>query len=121
MQFITTTHVGVVDEDLRNTAAPVATSRHGITTRLIAVNADFRVGSTLSIQQCFGTNAERTGAPGVDLNLGHNKKAPLQRLYAANALIASELIKAESLLDLTDFKRDLSELTDRLGHAQDCL
>ncbi|MCT0199804.1 peptide chain release factor 2 [Synechococcus sp. CS-1325] len=25
------------------------------------------------------------------------------------------------MLDLTDFKRDLSELTDRLGHAQDCL
>ena len=25
------------------------------------------------------------------------------------------------LLDLTDFKRDLSELTDRLGDAQDCL
>ena len=25
------------------------------------------------------------------------------------------------LLDLTDFKRDLSELTSRLGHAQDCL
>mgnify|MGYP003348625329 CR=1 FL=1 len=25
------------------------------------------------------------------------------------------------LLDLTDFKRDLSELTDRLGQAQDCL
>ena len=30
-------------------------------------------------------------------------------------------IRAESLLDLTDFKRDLSELTDRLGNAQDCL
>ncbi len=28
---------------------------------------------------------------------------------------------AAALLDLTDFKRDLSELTDRLGHAQDCL
>ena len=28
---------------------------------------------------------------------------------------------ATPLLDLTDFKRDLSELTDRLGHAQDCL
>ncbi|WP_165380994.1 peptide chain release factor 2 [Synechococcus sp. WH 8101] len=27
----------------------------------------------------------------------------------------------QPLLDLTDFKRDLSELTDRLGHAQDCL
>ena len=27
----------------------------------------------------------------------------------------------ESLLDLTDFKRDLSELTERLGNAQDCL
>lgn len=25
------------------------------------------------------------------------------------------------VLDLTDFKRDLSELTDRLGQAQDCL
>jgi hypothetical protein len=28
---------------------------------------------------------------------------------------------ATAPLDLTDFKRDLSELTDRLGHAQDCL
>jgi peptide chain release factor 2 len=28
---------------------------------------------------------------------------------------------AAPVLDLTDFKRDLSELTDRLGHAQDCL
>jgi peptide chain release factor 2 len=26
-----------------------------------------------------------------------------------------------NVLDLTDFKRDLSELTDRLGQAQDCL
>jgi len=26
-----------------------------------------------------------------------------------------------AVLDLTDFKRDLSELTDRLGQAQDCL
>jgi len=26
-----------------------------------------------------------------------------------------------AVLDLTDFKRDLSELTDRLGNAQDCL
>ena len=60
MQFITTTHMGVVDEDLRHTAAPIATGSHGITTGLVAVNADLRVGSTLSIQQCFGTNAERT-------------------------------------------------------------
>jgi peptide chain release factor 2 len=28
---------------------------------------------------------------------------------------------AAAPLDLTDFKRDLSELTDRLGQAQDCL
>ncbi len=28
---------------------------------------------------------------------------------------------ATPVLDLTDFKRDLSELTDRLGNAQDCL
>jgi peptide chain release factor 2 len=26
-----------------------------------------------------------------------------------------------AVLELTDFKRDLSELTERLGHAQDCL
>jgi len=25
------------------------------------------------------------------------------------------------LIDITDLKRDLSELTDRLGKAQDCL
>ncbi|MBD2423977.1 peptide chain release factor 2 [Cyanobium sp. FACHB-13342] len=31
------------------------------------------------------------------------------------------LTAATPVLDLTDFKRDLSELTDRLGHAQDCL
>ena len=30
-------------------------------------------------------------------------------------------VSAAPVLDLTDFKRDLSELTDRLGHAQDCL
>ncbi len=37
-------------------------------------------------------------------------------------LIASDLwTQAPTLLDLTDFKRDLSELTDRLGQAQDCL
>ena len=28
---------------------------------------------------------------------------------------------ATPVFDLTDFKRDLSELTDRLGNAQDCL
>ena len=41
--------------------------------------------------------------------------------YAAAALIASEPAQNSDLLDLTDFKRDLSELTDRLGDAQDCL
>ena len=46
---------------------------------------------------------------------------PVVGSYAATALIASRLIRTESLLDLTDFKRDLSELTDRLGNAQDCL
>ena len=74
MQFITTTHVGVVDENLRNTATPIATGSHGITTSLIAVHADLRVSGTLSIQQRFGTNAERTGAPGVDLDVGRDKK-----------------------------------------------
>jgi peptide chain release factor 2 len=37
------------------------------------------------------------------------------------SLIASAQPGTPALLDLTDFKRDLSELTDRLGHAQDCL
>jgi hypothetical protein len=31
------------------------------------------------------------------------------------------IVQAAPVLDLTDFKRDLSELTDRLGNAQDCL
>jgi hypothetical protein len=35
--------------------------------------------------------------------------------------ISSAITPSCSVLDLTDFKRDLSELTDRLGHAQDCL
>jgi hypothetical protein len=37
------------------------------------------------------------------------------------ALIPSSNYSAAPVLDLTDFKRDLSELTDRLGNAQDCL
>ena len=36
-----------------------------------------------------------------------------------DTVVAQDLLAA--VLDLTDFKRDLSELTDRLGHAQDCL
>ena len=37
-------------------------------------------------------------------------------------LIASSIwIKASVLFDLIDFKRDLSQLTARLGNAQDCL
>ena len=37
--------------------------------------------------------------------------------------LADSVVPTEQLplLDLTDFKRDLSELTDRLGNAQDCL
>ena len=39
-----------------------------------------------------------------------------------NAVTASPATNAAVIpLDLTDFKRDLSELTDRLGQAQDCL
>ena len=38
------------------------------------------------------------------------------------AVTASPATTAAAIpLDLTDFKRDLSELTDRLGQAQDCL
>jgi len=36
-------------------------------------------------------------------------------------LVRSGHVEPAPVLDLTDFKRDLSELTDRLGHAQDCL
>jgi peptide chain release factor 2 len=49
-------------------------------------------------------------------------RAPLirsdhQKAIAVNAASTPAAVP----LDLTDFKRDLSELTDRLGHAQDCL
>ena len=67
--------MGIVDKDLRHTAAPIAASGHGITTRLITINTDLRVGRTLAIQQRLGTDAERTRLPGVDLNLGHHKKS----------------------------------------------
>ena len=40
---------------------------------------------------------------------------------AIGALIRSGLRQRPIVIDITDFKRDLSELTDRLGHAQDCL
>ena len=40
--------------------------------------------------------------------------APVIRYGRAN-------VHGQPVLDLTDFKRDLSELTDRLGNAQDCL
>ena len=43
------------------------------------------------------------------------------RLKSVRSSKDGSLIKGPSLLDLTDFKRDLSELTDRLGNAQDCL
>ena len=46
---------------------------------------------------------------------------PMAGSYEGAALIASESVQIRHLLDLTDFKRDLSELTDRLGDAQDCL
>ena len=39
----------------------------------------------------------------------------------ANLADSVESTDSFPLLDLTDFKRDLSELTSRLGHAQDCL
>ncbi|MCX5966186.1 MAG: hypothetical protein NTV57_00795 [Cyanobacteria bacterium] len=44
--------------------------------------------------------------------------AGLERQVAAIGFIITPL---PPVLDLTDFKRDLSELTDRLGDAQDCL
>ena len=42
-------------------------------------------------------------------------------LCRPTTLIASSQQINPPLLDLTDFKRDLSELTARLGNAQDCL
>ena len=42
-------------------------------------------------------------------------------LKPEHALIPSGDCPWFTVLDLTDFKRDLSELSDRLGHAQDCL
>ncbi len=40
---------------------------------------------------------------------------------ATAATGAGAIGAAVPLFDLSDFKRDLSELTDRLGQAQDCL
>ena len=49
-------------------------------------------------------------------------RAPLIRSDHQKAIaVTAASTPAAVPLDLTDFKRDLSELTDRLGHAQDCL
>jgi hypothetical protein len=49
-------------------------------------------------------------------------RAPLIRSdYQKAIAVTAASTPAAVPLDLTDFKRDLSELTDRLGHAQDCL
>jgi hypothetical protein len=46
---------------------------------------------------------------------------PLAPAAGAVPLVRSSQRQPAPVLDITDFKRDLSELTDRLGHAQDCL
>jgi len=48
-------------------------------------------------------------------------RAPLPPATGLDPLVRSSQRQHGPVLDLTDFKRDLSELTDRLGHAQDCL
>jgi peptide chain release factor 2 len=51
-----------------------------------------------------------------------NPQRPLQHSVVTSSVTASPANTAAAIpLDLTDFKRDLSELTDRLGQAQDCL
>ncbi len=45
--------------------------------------------------------------------------APAGPLHAVE--YGQAIVSVPPVLDLTDFKRDLSELTDRLGNAQDCL
>ena len=47
-----------------------------------------------------------------------SRQAACDTVEAFHRLIA---VTTTPVLDLTDFKRDLSELTDRLGQAQDCL
>jgi len=47
--------------------------------------------------------------------------APLEPAVTASPATNAATTAAAIPLDLTDFKRDLSELTDRLGQAQDCL
>ena len=123
MKFIAASNVLVIDKDLRNAAFAVASSRHRIPARLIPIHRDLRIGHTLAIQQTLGAHAKRAGAPGGDRRLGPRTAAYEGRtLCRTTALIASSSEDSLApLLDLTDFKRDLSELTDRLGHAQDCL
>tara|TARA_B100001059_G_scaffold121808_1_gene121814 strand:- start:490 stop:912 length:423 start_codon:yes stop_codon:yes gene_type:complete len=140
MQFITTTNVSVVDEDLRNAAAAITSGRHGIASRLITINGKLGVGDALAIQQLFGSDAERARLPGVNLDARHGALMTGHRSYAGAQPAnggrpehpereeprfrtdkVAKSVQRTPLLDLTDFKRDLSELTDRLGNAQDCL
>ena len=75
MKFIAAANMLVIDENLRNAAFAVASSRHRIPSRLIPIHLDFGVGHTLAVQQTLRANAKRAGAPGVNLNLGHRTAA----------------------------------------------
>jgi hypothetical protein len=61
-----------------------------------------------------------TLAPLPPQRAGCGRGAPARKPHRSR-LVRSDHVEPAPVLDLTDFKRDLSELTDRLGHAQDCL
>ena len=69
-------------------------------------------------EPCGGTGA--TGRR-IDLRRGPRGAGRAQGGLRTAGTVGITIDFTLTVLDLTDFKRDLSELTDRLGHAQDCL
>lgn len=65
--------------------------------------------------------AARRGSPNSQ-GVGPSGPGRPHNCHGSNAVeYGQTTVQAPPVLDLTDFKRDLSELTDRLGNAQDCL
>jgi peptide chain release factor 2 len=74
------------------------------------------VGSWQGRDPSWRDGHQRCGGPGLPEACARRQGRSPPTIEYGRANLSAALV-----LDLTDFKRDLSELTDRLGHAQDCL
>ena len=84
MQFIAAADVLIINENLWNTASPIATSSHRVAARLVTIDAVLGVDDAFAIQQPLRPHTEGAGLPGVDLNLGHGGSSVCERTLCSD-------------------------------------